>query len=173
MDYLIVFTAIQHTNGLHASCKPWHDVQRTGAHSQDTISYRRAMPLTAPRAFSADAPSEESHHLSAEEFQKEADAVLDFLQDKLEEYVEDNDIQGGDVEQGQGVITAKLGRYGTYVYNKQTPNQQIWLSSPFSGPVRYDCINGEWIYKRDGHEMLERLQSELDAISRQINGDDL
>ena len=41
-----------------------------------------------------------------------------------------------------------------------------------SGPVRYDCINGEWIYKRDGHEMLERLQSELDAISRQINGDD-
>ncbi len=41
-----------------------------------------------------------SHHLSAEEFQKEADAVLDFLQDKLEEYVEDNDIQGGDVEQG-------------------------------------------------------------------------
>ena len=41
-----------------------------------------------------------SHHLSAEEFQKEADAVLDFLQDKLEEYVEDNDISGGDVEQG-------------------------------------------------------------------------
>ena len=41
-----------------------------------------------------------------------------------------------------------------------------------SGPVRYDCEDGEWVYKRDGHEMLERLQSELDAISRQINGDE-
>ena len=41
-----------------------------------------------------------------------------------------------------------------------------------SGPVRYDCVDGEWVYRRDGHEMLERLQSELDAISRQINGDE-
>ena len=41
-----------------------------------------------------------SHQLSTEDFQREADAVLEFLQDKLEEYVEDNDIQGGDVEQG-------------------------------------------------------------------------
>ena len=30
----------------------------------------------------------------------------------------------------QGVLTARLGPYGTYVYNKQTPNRQIWLSSP-------------------------------------------
>ena len=30
----------------------------------------------------------------------------------------------------QGVLTVKLGSHGTYVYNKQTPNRQIWLSSP-------------------------------------------
>uniref|UniRef100_A0A914RUA2 Frataxin n=1 Tax=Parascaris equorum TaxID=6256 RepID=A0A914RUA2_PAREQ len=36
-----------------------------------------------------------------------------------------------------GVITAKVGRdKGTYVINKQTPNRQIWLSSPISGPKR-------------------------------------
>lgn len=40
------------------------------------------------------------HEMSDEAFQKEANAVLDFLQDKLEEFVEDNDISGGDVEQG-------------------------------------------------------------------------
>ena len=34
------------------------------------------------------------------QFHKDADAVLDFIQDKLEEYVEDNNIAGGDVEQG-------------------------------------------------------------------------
>ena len=42
--------------------------------------------------------------MSAEQFQKEADTVLNFIQDKLEEYVEDNDIPGGDVEQGVRVI---------------------------------------------------------------------
>lgn len=28
------------------------------------------------------------------------------------------------------VLTLKLGELGTYVLNKQTPNRQIWLSSP-------------------------------------------
>lgn len=32
-----------------------------------------------------------------------------------------------------GVLTVKLGQKGTFVINKQTPNRQIWLSSP----VRY------------------------------------
>ncbi len=30
----------------------------------------------------------------------------------------------------QGVLTVKLGKLGTYVINKQTPNRQIWWSSP-------------------------------------------
>lgn len=30
-----------------------------------------------------------------------------------------------------GVLTVKVGgEHGTYVINKQTPNKQIWLSSP-------------------------------------------
>ena len=29
-----------------------------------------------------------------------------------------------------GVLTLKLGSKGTYVINKQTPNRQMWLSSP-------------------------------------------
>jgi len=30
-----------------------------------------------------------------------------------------------------GVLTLKLGEHGIYVINKQPPNKQIWLSSPF------------------------------------------
>lgn len=30
----------------------------------------------------------------------------------------------------QGVLTVKLGKHGTYVINKQTPNRQMWMSSP-------------------------------------------
>lgn len=38
------------------------------------------------------------------------------------------------------VLTLKLGALGTYVLNKQTPNRQIWLSSP----VRYYCGRSYW-----------------------------
>ena len=49
----------------------------------------------------------------------------------------------------QGVLTVRLGELGTYVINKQTPNRQIWMSSPISGPVRYDWapggLGGGWV----------------------------
>ena len=42
-----------------------------------------------------------------------------------------------------GVLTVKLGgKFGTYVINKQTPNKQLWLSSPVSGPARFDLVGG-------------------------------
>ena len=41
-----------------------------------------------------------NHEHEDRQFHKDADAVLDFIQDKLEEYVEDNNIAGGDVEHG-------------------------------------------------------------------------
>lgn len=63
---------------------------------------------------------------------------------------------------------------GTYVLNKQPPNKQIWLSSPISGPKRYDwCVSGEsqldkegtasgsWIYARDGSSLDALLLEEL------------
>lgn len=61
-----------------------------------------------------------------------------------------------------GVLTIQLGEpYGTYVINRQTPNKQIWLSSPISGPKRYDFDGTKWIYKHDGVSLHELLTSEL------------
>jgi len=64
----------------------------------------------------------------------------------------------------QGVLTVKLGSHGTYVINKQTPNRQIWLSSPLTGPFRYDYHEGSWVYHRDGRELLSQLQQELKQL---------
>lgn len=58
----------------------------------------------------------------------------------------------------------KLDQHGTYVINRQTPNRQIWLSSPTSGPKRYDFVNGSWIYKHDGVSLHDLLQTELSKI---------
>lgn len=61
-----------------------------------------------------------------------------------------------------GVLVLKLGNtLGTYVINKQTPNRQIWLSSPFSGPKRYDFVNGQWLYQHDNTKLFELLEQEL------------
>ncbi|KAK7912752.1 hypothetical protein WMY93_012963 [Mugilogobius chulae] len=64
-----------------------------------------------------------------------------------------------------GVLTVKLGPpHGTYVINKQTPNRQIWLSSPSSGPKRYDWTGERWVYAHDGLSLHQLLSSELSSV---------
>ena len=42
------------------------------------------------------------------------------------------------MEVASGVLTVRLGGgRGTYVLNRQTPNRQLWVSSPVSGPLRF------------------------------------
>lgn len=62
------------------------------------------------------------------------------------------------------MLTILLGKKGTYVINKQTPNRQIWLSSPISGPKRYDYHDGRWIYRHDGQELKTLLETELEQL---------
>lgn len=78
--------------------------------------------------------------------------------------IDERGLEAADLEYGQGVLTLKLGEKGTYVINKQGPNQQLWLSSPVSGPVRYDCVSGDWVYARDGHLMHDRLEAEFSNL---------
>lgn len=53
-----------------------------------------------------------------------------------------------DAEYSQGVLTIKFDSETVYVLNKQPPNEQIWLSSPFSGPKRFEW-NSELASWRD------------------------
>lgn len=72
------------------------------------------------------------------------------------------------------MLTVNLGSdYGIYVINRQSPNKQIWLSSPTSGPKRYDFVgpktadSGKWIYKHTGESMHALLQNEIKRILKQ------
>ncbi|XP_073675969.1 frataxin, mitochondrial [Garra rufa] len=70
-----------------------------------------------------------------------------------------------DVVFSSGVLTVKVGSdHGTYVINKQTPNRQIWLSSPTSGPKRYDWTGERWVYAHDGMALHNLLSKELSII---------
>ncbi|KAK9367085.1 hypothetical protein V1509DRAFT_627582 [Lipomyces kononenkoae] len=68
-----------------------------------------------------------------------------------------------DVELAQGVLTLIL-PLGTYVINKQPPNKQIWLSSPISGPKRYDLIDSQWTDHRDGTTLGNLLRHEISEV---------
>ncbi|KAH1985925.1 hypothetical protein LV164_000102 [Aspergillus fumigatus] len=98
-----------------------------------------------------------------------AEHYLNVIQNEVEKAQE----EGSDIEAEYSVLPG----VGTYVLNKQPPNKQIWLSSPISGPKRYDWVlegdqmhekqdtrpfgNGQWIYLRDGSNLTDLLNAEL------------
>uniref|UniRef100_A0A8C5S9R3 Frataxin, mitochondrial n=1 Tax=Laticauda laticaudata TaxID=8630 RepID=A0A8C5S9R3_LATLA len=87
------------------------------------------------------------------------ESLTDFFEDLADKPFTPKDY---DVSFGNGVLTVKLGgNMGTYVINKQTPNKQIWLSSPISGPKRYDWSGKKWIYFHDGISLHDLLSKEL------------
>ncbi|XP_010280433.1 PREDICTED: frataxin, mitochondrial, partial [Phaethon lepturus] len=87
------------------------------------------------------------------------DSLADFFEDLTDKPFTPEDY---DVSLGSGVLTVKLGGdMGTYVINKQTPNRQIWLSSPTSGPKRYDWTGQNWVYSHDRVSLHELLSKEF------------
>jgi len=107
----------------------------------------------------------EVYHEQSDAFMEQLVAELEALQEVREDV---------DVEFTAGVLTLVFPPNGSYVINKQPPNKQIWLSSPISGPKRYDWVllgegqdqkegggKGEWIYLRDGSTLSGLMRKEV------------
>ena len=105
--------------------------------------------------------------LTAPAYHRMADATLDAA---LEVYEDLSDARGDlhlDVEYADGVLNVSIGEHGTFVLNKQAPNLQLWLSSPISGPLRYDFCGdaATWLNTRDGHEMFSLLATDFEELT--------
>eukprot|EP01120_Amphizonella_sp_Union-15-10_P015486 TRINITY_DN7980_c0_g1_i1.p1 TRINITY_DN7980_c0_g1~~TRINITY_DN7980_c0_g1_i1.p1 ORF type:complete len:186 (+),score=31.32 TRINITY_DN7980_c0_g1_i1:54-560(+) len=98
-------------------------------------------------------------------FHKCADETLHQLLEKLEE-LESLNIPNFDVFEHDGVLELNLGDSGTYIINKQSPNKQIWYSSPISGPKRfyYDKKKEEWCHTRDGQTLKTLLSTDISKL---------
>ncbi|BGP57698.1 hypothetical protein JCM8202_005482 [Rhodotorula sphaerocarpa] len=153
------FTAAALSPAITAAARPLPRLQSSP--SRSFASTRTASAPDAPGPYSIS-------ELTDREYHDVADKTMDRLTEYLEETVEalPGDISDYDVEYSSGVLTVRLGDRGTYVLNKQPPNKQIWLSSPISGPKRYDWDQDHrvWFYHRDGdllHDLLNRELREL------------
>ncbi|XP_043102088.1 frataxin, mitochondrial [Puntigrus tetrazona] len=104
--------------------------------------------------------------LKETEYERLADETLDALAEYFEDLTDESFTgMDYDVVFSNGVLTMKVGSdHGTYVINKQTPNRQIWLSSPTSGPKRYDWTGERWVYAHDGVALHNLLSKELSVI---------
>ncbi|KAK6071377.1 mitochondrial chaperone [Seiridium cupressi] len=153
---------------------------------------RPAIPRPAYAAFSTSSalswplPAEalktaQPADITDEQYHKLADQ---YIEDILVRYEEEQDAKDEiDVEYSAGVMNIKYPQ-GTYVINKQPPNKQIWLSSPISGPKRYDYVvisegqdskqdtaTGGWVYLRDGTSLTELLQVETGINLNDLDSD--
>ncbi|KKK14724.1 hypothetical protein P175DRAFT_0497399 [Aspergillus ochraceoroseus IBT 24754] len=151
---------------------------RQGFHSTAGIQkgiFPNSSDPPAPNPQSTTTHASEPSPLTDQQFHEHSEHYLNVLQTEIENVQE----EGSDMEAeySAGVLNISVPAVGTYVLNKQPPNKQIWLSSPISGPKRYDWViegdhmhekqdtrpfvNGQWICLRDGSNLTDLLNGEL------------
>ncbi|KAH8202148.1 hypothetical protein TruAng_003726 [Truncatella angustata] len=169
--------------GIQAS-HPWIIARASFPRAEALRSPRRA--LSTSSALSRPVPPEalkdaQPADITGDQYHKLAD---EYIENLLVRYEEEQDARGElDVEYSSGVMNIKYPE-GTYVINKQPPNKQIWLSSPKSGPKRFDYVvtsegqdskqdtaTGGWVYLRDGTYLTEILQEETGINLDDIDSD--
>lgn len=104
--------------------------------------------------------------LPVAEYNQVAEEVLESLAERFDAATQESESTDTDVSFGAGVLEVTLSGRGTYVLNKQTPNREIWLSSPVSGPWRFKLHRAtwRWVYHRSGEDLHGLLARELNHL---------
>lgn len=108
-------------------------------------------------------PSISTTPTSAEVFAAESERVLSLVEDRLEaDDLADHDL---DCSAADGVVNITTQK-GVWVINKHGHTRQIWLSSPISGPNKYNYHERphqgqHWCGERDEHSLEQLLRREF------------
>lgn len=109
--------------------------------------------------------------------------MFELLEDAFDQYTEDYMDNGRgtiDIGLSDGVMNIVTNE-GTWVINKHSHTRQIWLSSPVSGPSKYNWHadistvqtvdgkkhfgqNRQWLGERDDHSLHDRLTDQFSAL---------
>jgi len=98
------------------------------------------------------------------EIQIALEHIYDCLDDMDLEIIESN-------YDSSGVLNFQITDRKKFVLNIQRPNQQLWLSSPISGPFRFefDLEKNKWFDIKNNNELYELLKSDIDKILKENN----
>jgi|TARA_B110000090_G_C13237556_1_gene391184 frataxin len=104
--------------------------------------------------------------MTESEFDDQADEFLEDLMDDLE-VLESTAGPEFEIDYAMGVLTLVLNEDTTYVINKQRPNRQVWMSSPTSGPRRFELDEEDgnaWVDVRSRDNLLDVMKGELKEL---------
>lgn len=70
-----------------------------------------------------------------------------------------------DIDYSNEVLSISFNKR-TFIINKQSPMEEIWLASPMSGPYHFKMVEEQWLDK-NGNNLLEILTNELSSLQSQ------
>lgn len=104
------------------------------------------------------------------QFKTRAEATLEIIFDKVEDELGEAmeaDMDGGVLS--IDIVASTAIKRGQYVLNLQTPNREIWMSSPISGASHFRVsganADDNWTCTRGGDPLLAQLAVEFSKIS--------
>lgn len=131
----------------------------TDTQHRDSLIPFRGSALTAIRWFQNES-----------DFHSISDRSLEDIQDALDDCFDGKEKIEYELTLAAGVLTISLPPHGTWVLNKQTPNRQIWWSSPLSGPKRFEHLDNVWCSTKDGLLLGPLLSQELSHVLKLPEG---
>ena len=104
---------------------------------------------------------------TADEFSSQ----FELLSDTIQHAVDQPDVEAGDVDlsYSNGVLSLRTRQHGTYVINQHGVTRQVWLSSPISGPSKYNWHREREAVARDGRRRQGQWCNERD-VSKDLMG---
>lgn len=94
------------------------------------------------------------------DFRKKADELFKDIVNFVD-YISDDEI---DLNVTDNIIEIHYGEK-IFIINKQYQIEEVWLSSPLSGPYHFKHLNNSWV-NRDNINFLELIKKELLMLVR-------
>ncbi len=104
---------------------------------------------------------------TAEEFDSAYPTVLHTIQDAVDCDQLSDQVE---VSYSEGVLSISCRGVGTWIINKHSATRQVWLSSPLSGPSKYNFHRqlALWLNERDQTKKLSQLlEEEFKSVFKQ------
>ena len=119
--------------------------------------------------------------LSHSQYVSAVESTIENISHRLEDMADDGELSGFeelsgevDISVSEGVLSVVCGDEGTFIISRQTPTQQLWLSSPISGPWHYtfDQDKGDWKCTKGDMPFFDRMDKELtDMLNIEVKFD--